>query len=135
DRPATWAECMAGAVGVFALMTLAYAIIPHEWITFSDKYLQWDTTKFVFRSNQKIPGLGVNFPFNFDKRSVRDIIVTVIYVVFFGANLYLFSKWQKRGSEKPEVAEPARTSRFGRPLRRRAAEPVTVGASTNGGES
>ncbi|MFI5054733.1 MAG: hypothetical protein ACHQDE_10255, partial [Acidimicrobiia bacterium] len=47
DRPATWAECMAGAVGVFALMTLAYAIIPHEWITFSDKYLQWDTTKFV----------------------------------------------------------------------------------------
>ena len=45
---------MAGAVGVFALMTLAYAVIPHEWITFSDKYLQWDTTKFVFRSGQEI---------------------------------------------------------------------------------
>jgi hypothetical protein len=135
DRPATWAECMAGAVGVFALMTLAYAIIPSEWINFSDKYLQWDTTKFVFRSNQAIPGLGVNFPFNFDKHSVRDIIVVVIYVVFFSANLILFSKWQKRGTEKTEVAEPTRTSRFGRPLRRRAPEPVTVGASTNGGES
>ena len=23
DRPATWSECMAGAVGVFALMSLA----------------------------------------------------------------------------------------------------------------
>ena len=58
DRPATWAECIAGAVGVFALMTLIYAVIPHEWITFSDKYLQWDTTQFVFRSNQDILGLG-----------------------------------------------------------------------------
>jgi hypothetical protein len=135
DRPATWAECMAGAVGVFAMMTLAYAIIPSEWINFSDKYLQWDTTKFVFQSHQKIFGLGVNWPFNFDKRSVRDIIVVVIYGVFFGANLYLFSKWQKRGVEQAEVAEKPRTSRFGRPLRRRATEPITVGASTNGGES
>ena len=40
DRPTTWAEAMAGAVAVFFLMTLAYGIIPHEWITFSDKYLQ-----------------------------------------------------------------------------------------------
>src|SRR5215218_1848134 len=34
DRPTTWAEAMAGAVGVFFLMTLAYGVIPHEWITF-----------------------------------------------------------------------------------------------------
>ena len=74
DRPATWAECIAGSVGVFALMTLAYAVIPHEWITFSDGYLHWDTTQFVFRSGQDVFGLGiVNWPFNFDKHVIRDI--------------------------------------------------------------
>jgi hypothetical protein len=31
-------ECFAGALGVFALMTLAYAIIPHEWLTFANAY-------------------------------------------------------------------------------------------------
>jgi hypothetical protein len=131
DRSATWAECMAGAVGVFAMLTLAYAVIPHEWITFSDKYLQWDTTKFVFRSNQDIFNLGiVNWPFSMDKKAVRDIIVTVIYVVLFGLNLYLIVAWQKRGQEPAEVAEAApKKSRFGRPLRRRSATPATAGAS------
>ena len=137
DRPATWAECIAGAVGVFAMMTLAYAVIPHEWITFSDKYLQWDTTHFVFRTHQDMFGLGiVDWPFNFDKHNVRDIIAVVLYLAFFGLNLFLFSAWQKRGQEKPEgeAAKP-RTSRFGRPLRRRANEPVTVGTTANGGDA
>ena len=136
DRPATWSECMVGAVGVFAMMTLAYAVIPHEWITFSDKYLQWDTTVFVFRNNQKMLFFPWNWPFNFDKHNVRDIIAVGIYLVFFGLNLYLFSAWQKRGQEKPEgeAAKP-RTSRFGRPLRRRAAEPATAGAAANGGDA
>src|SRR5262245_25770661 len=71
NRPSTWAECMAGAVGVFALMTLAYGIVPHEWITFSDKYLQWDTTRFVVRSGQEI--LFVKFPFDINQQAVRDV--------------------------------------------------------------
>lgn len=130
DKKATWAEAMAGAVGVFALMTLAYAVIPHEWITYSDKYLQWDTTKFVFRSNQDVLNLGiVNWPFNMDKKAVRDIIVVIIYVVLFGLNLYLFVAWQKRG-EKVEPAGDAtpKKSRFGRPLRRNRPEPATAAA-------
>jgi len=132
DRPATWSECMAGAVGVFAMMTLAYAVIPSEWITFSDKYLQWDTTKFVFRNNQHIFFLPVNWPFTMIKQDVRDIIVVVVYAVMIGLNVVLISKWQKRGQERPATEEKARTSRFGRPLRRRAPEPATVAA--NGGE-
>lgn len=141
DRPATWSECMAGAVGVFALMTLGYAVVPHEWITFSDKYLQWDTTKFVFRSGQDVFNLGiVNWPFNMDKKAVRDILVTGIYVVVFGLNLYLFAAWQKRGQATDEAVEAKpKTSRFGRPLRRRAPEPATAGvgagAGTNGGDA
>jgi hypothetical protein len=136
DRPATWSECIAGAVGVFGMMTLAYAVIPHEWITFSDKYLQWDTTVFVFRSHQKMLFFPWNWPFNFDKHNIRDIIVVVIYGIGIGLNIALFAMWQKRGTEKAEApAEKARTSRFGRPLRRRANEPATVGASANGGDA
>jgi hypothetical protein len=132
DRPSTWAECIAGAVGVFMMMTLAYAVIPHEWITFSDKYLQWDTTVFVFRSNQKMLFFPWNWPFNFDKHNIRDIIVVIIYGIAIGLNIGLFVQWQKRGQEKPEVeeAQPKR-SRFGRPLRRRQ----TAAAGANGGEA
>jgi hypothetical protein len=136
NRPATWAECIAGAVGVFAMMTLAYAVIPHEWITFSDKYLQWDTTVFLFRSNQRMFFFPWNWPFSFDKHNIRDIIVVVIYGIAIGLNVGLFAAWQKRGQEKVEAEAPKpRTSRFGRPLRRQQPEPVTVGASTNGGDS
>jgi hypothetical protein len=136
DRPATWSECMAGAVGVFALMTLAYAVIPHEWITFSDKYLQWDTTKFVFQSHQDIFFLPVHWPFSMDKKAVRDIIVVVIYLVFFGLNLMLFVKWQSRGTAPAGAADKPRTSRFGRPLRRARKTPTPVTSSVAGnGES
>jgi hypothetical protein len=136
DRPATWAECMAGAVGLFALMTLAFAIIPSEWINFADKYLQWGTTKFLVHSGQKI--LFVKFPFDINYKAISDIIATGIYIVGFGFALYLFSAWQKRGQEKADAGEAKpRTSRFGRPLRRRAPEPATVGAAsaTNGGDA
>jgi hypothetical protein len=134
-RAATWAECMAGAVGVFGLMTLAYAVIPHEFITFSDKYLQWDTTKFVFQSHQDIFFLPVHWPFTMDKKAVRDIIVVTIYVIFFGLNLRLFSAWQKRGTAPAAAAaDKPRTSRFGRPLRRErsTSAPVTSSVSGNG---
>ncbi len=134
DRPSTWAECMAGAVGVFALMTLAFGVVPHEFITFADKYLQWGTTKFLVHSGQEI--LFFKFPFDINYKAISDIIVTVIYGIGFGLALALFSMWQKRGAEKPEAAEAKpKTSRFGRPLRRRAPEPATAGASTNGGDS
>ena len=134
DRPSTWSECMAGAVGVFALMTLGYAVIPHEWITFSDKYLQWDTTKFLFRSHQDVFGLGiVNWPFNFDMHNIRDIIVVLIYGIVLVLNVALFVLWQKRGQAEEAPADaPEKKSRFGRPLRRRSAQPA---AAASGGEA
>jgi len=133
ERPATWAQCMAGAVGTFAMFALAYAIVPHEWITFADKYLQWGTTKFLVRSGQEV--LFLKFPFDINMKAISDIIAVGIYVVMFGLNLFLFAAWQKRGQEKAETPDaPPKTSRFGRPLRRRAPEPATVGATANGGD-
>ncbi len=87
-------------------------MIPHECITFSDKYLQWDTTKFVFRSSQDIFFLPVHWPFTMDKKAVRDIIVVVIYVVFFGLNLSLvlgLAEARHRPAARPP--EPSRVRR------------------------
>lgn len=123
DRPATWAECMLGAVGVLALMTIAYGVIPHEWITFSDGYLRWDTTRYVVRSGQEV--LFVKFPFDVNQQAVRDVVASGIYIVFLGLNLFLFVKWQDRGKvDDAAAAETPKVSRFGRPLRRRRPTPV-----------
>jgi hypothetical protein len=122
ERPATWAQTMLGAIGVFALLLLCYGVIPSEWITFSDKYLQWTTDKFVFRSSQGIFGLPLKWPFSFTKQNVRDVIAAGIYGVFFVMNLVLFLQWQKRptAAEVAARGEPteAGTSKFGRPMRR-----------------
>jgi hypothetical protein len=135
DRPATWAECMAGAVGVFALMTLAYAVVPHEWITYSDKYLQWGTTQFLVRSGQHV--LFVNFPFDINMKAISDIVTVGIYGIVLVLNAALFVLWQKRGEPKEEAAAdaPPKKSRFGRPLRRRDSAPATAGAAANGGDA
>jgi len=118
DDPTTWAQAMGGAVGVFALMTLAYAIIPHEWITFSDSYLQWDTSKLLVDS----------YAVKVDYQAVRDVIAAGLYVVFVGLNIFLFAKWQQRptraelasATETSEDAPVVGRSRFGRPIRSKA---------------
>src|SRR6266540_4258036 len=139
EQEATWAECFAGAVGVFALFVLGYAIVPHEWLTFANANLDWgDSTKFVFTSHEDILGiLPVHYPFNLDYPALRDIVVTMIYVVMLGLNLKLWVMWQKR-NEVPapaatDEATPARRSRFGRPLRvwsARRAETHSAGGPT-----
>ena len=123
DEPATWAESFAGAVAVFALFIVGYAIVPSEWLNYANAYLQWgDTTKFVFTSHENILGLfPVHYPFNLDFPALRDIVVTGIYLVMIGVTLKLWVMWQHRHEVKEAPAEageaPARRSRFGRPLR------------------
>jgi hypothetical protein len=124
DQPTTWAQAMGGSVYVFALMLLAYAIIPHEFITFSDKYLQWGTDKYVIKSTTAIPfATSWNWPISVNMQAVRDVVVVGIYGALFVGNLVLFSLWQKR----PTVTEAAEKepvtvgrSRFGRPLKAKA---------------
>jgi hypothetical protein len=114
DRPTTWAEAMAGAVGVFFLFALAYAVIPSEWITFSDKYLRWTPDKVLVETYLIKPNY----------QQLRDLIVVVIYGVFFGLNLRLWMLWQQRLVPKPEPVDEqgkvVRTSRFGRPVKSKA---------------
>jgi hypothetical protein len=124
DRPPTWAMAMGGAVYVFALMLLAYAIIPHEIIQFADSYLQWGKDKYVIKSTTAIPfATSWNWPISIDMQAVRDIVVVGAYGIFFAGNLLLFSLWQKRPTESEAATKepvPAGRSRFGRPLKAKA---------------
>jgi hypothetical protein len=124
EKPTTWAMAMAGSVYVFALFLLVYAIIPHEFITFADKYLQWGKDKYVVKSTTAIPGFSsFNWPVSIDMQAVRDVAVVVIYNIFFVANIILFLKWQDRKPASEVAAEEPKVvgrSRFGRPLKAKA---------------
>jgi hypothetical protein len=124
DKPTTWAQAMAGSVYVFGLLLLAYAVIPHEFITFADNYLQWGKDKYVIKSTTEIPFLsGQNWPVSIDMQAIRDVMVVGIYVVFFAANIALFVLWQDRKTKTEDTEEKpvvVGRSRFGRPLKAKA---------------
>lgn len=125
EQPTTWAQAMGGAVYTFAMMLLAYAVIPHEFITAADKYWGLSTNRFIIKSTTAIPVMkSWNWPFSIDlQHGVRDLLVVGIYLVFFAANIAFIVLWQKRktASER-ESAAPVKVgrSRFGRPLKAKA---------------
>jgi len=122
--PLTWGEAFVAATVGFGLMVVAYGVVPHQWLDYADNELLWrpdrvllslssDGVKFGDEAAQ-VTGRGrvlVSY------QTVRDIVATVLYVVFLGGQMYMWSAWQKRGRAKAAL-EP--TSRFGRPLVRKA---------------
>lgn len=117
-EPATWAQAMLGAVVVWALMIVAYGTVPHEWLTFANKYLRWDESHFLVQNNQEIgPIHWLHFTIN--KRALTDVVATLIYVVMLGLNIWLVAKWQKRperSADDTATETVVGTSAYGRPL-------------------
>ncbi len=149
EQVTTWSEAFAGSVGVFAIFALGFAIIPSEFLTFANADLEWgDSSKFIFQSGHKVLGfLPVDWPFNMDYPALRDIVVTIIYVVLLGLTLKLWVMWQERFKVVDASSDdtPPKRSRFGRPLRKSAPEaeptaeaapvdvaPVTAAATAEG---
>ena len=128
DRPTTWAEAMSGAIYTYALFLLMFAIVPHEFITAADKFWRLSTNRYIIKSTTAIPfNKSWNWPFSIDlQHGVRDLLVVVIYLIFFGLTIAGFVMWQKRptAAQAAEAAErpavDAGKSRFGRPLKAKA---------------
>ncbi len=115
DRKATWGEAMLGAAYVFAVLFLAFGVVPHQFIDHADKELGWRKDKLVYGPFNilKSDTVGGSFPITISYEAVRDIIVVLIHVFYIGLMIYLFSWWQKRGEVKTiEIV----SSRYGRPL-------------------
>ena len=113
ELPATWAQSMLGATAVFALFLLIYGVVPHEWLTWADSKLNLREDRILIDT----------WAIDFSGRALRDIVATMIYIVFLGMNTWMWIAWQKRGTAKPKTAkaaaatpEPAGTSAFSRPV-------------------
>ena len=118
DRKATWGEAIFGATYVFAVMFIAFGVVPHQFIDHADKNLGWRKDKIIFGPFDilKPQSQGGPFPFDMSYEAVRDIMVVVIHAIFIGLMIYLFKWWQNRGNVKPKEIE---TSTYGRPLVRK----------------
>lgn len=111
--PVTWAEAMAGATFVTALLILGYAIVPNQWLLWADNELKWRADAIAYRLSFWDRGT-----ITITKQAIRDIVATLIYVVLLGVNVYLWAAWQKRGQKKETPA--IETSTYGRPLVKKA---------------
>ncbi len=114
--PVSWGEAMLAAVYVFGILFVAFGVVPHQFIDHADKELGWSKNNIIYGPGDilKPQAFGGWFPFTMSYEAVRDIVVIVIHLWYFGLLIWLWSVWQKRGDAKPgtEVA----TSTFGRPL-------------------
>jgi|tagenome__1003787_1003787.scaffolds.fasta_scaffold19650396_1 hypothetical protein len=124
--PVTWGEAMLAGTFVFAIMLVAYGVAPHQWLAYADNTLLWRADKLLVGISsggvvwgQKAKNLGGSGRIIINYQAIRDIIASVIYIVFLGGQMYLWSVWQKRGRKKPGDVEAA-TSRFNRPVLRKA---------------
>jgi len=99
-------------MAVFALFLLVYGVVPHEWLTWADSSLK-------LREDRLLIDTGI---IDFSGRALRDIVASMIYIVFLGLNTVMWIMWQKRGTAKPKTTpasatpEPAGTSAFSRPV-------------------
>ena len=123
--PVTWGEAFLGGTFVFALMVLAYGIIPHEWLEYADNDLLWRSDKLLvaissegLKWGQDAKTFGGTGRIIINYQAIRDLIAAGFYIVFLVAHVWLWSVWQKRG-RTAEVPVEAR-SRFGRPVIRKA---------------
>lgn len=122
--PITWGEAFLGGTFIFALFMLAYGVVPHQWLTFADNQLLWRPDKLMLgisgdgiKLGNAASDLGGTGKIIVNAQAVRDIIAALIYIVFLGLQIWLWSRWQKRGRKAPEVEL---SSRFGRPVMRKA---------------
>ena len=118
DRKATWGETMFGAVYVFAILFIAFGVVPHQFIDHADKNLGWRKDKLIFGPFDllKPKAFGGQFPFTLSYEAIRDITVVNIYVVLVTVMVKMFNWWQKRGEVTPKAIA---TSSYGRPLVRK----------------
>ena len=118
-KPMSWGEAMIAAVYAFAVMFLAFGIVPHQWIDHADKNLGWSRDRIVMGPGGILePQVnGGWMPLTITYEAIRDIVVVVLHVIYFGLLLFIWSWWQKRGQVKTTEIE---VSSFGRPLVKKA---------------
>jgi hypothetical protein len=116
--PLTWGEAIAGSTYVFFLMFWSYGVVPHQWLTYAGNELAWRTDKQLWGpSIFGRPIFHTYLRFTIDYEKLRDLIAVLIYGIFLGLHIGMWSWWQNRGKARPAELP---TSTYGRPLVRKA---------------
>ena len=117
--PVSWGEAMLAAVYVFGVMFLSFGVVPHQWIDHCDRNLGWSKSKIIYGPFDllKPKALGGHFPFTASYEAIRDTVVVILHVIYFGLIIYLWGVWQRRGDVRPSTE--LATSTYGRPLVRK----------------
>ena len=118
-KPVSWGEAMLGSAYAFGVMFLAFGVVPHQWIDHADKNLGWSKDKIIYGPGGilKPQSAGGWNPITLQYEAVRDIVVVLLHVIFFGVFIFLAIWWQKRGNVKPKALP---VSTYGRPLVKKA---------------
>ena len=122
--PVTWGEAFVAGTFIFALMIVAYGIVPHQWLDYADNELLWRPDRLLLgfsadgvKVGDDVSNLGGTGRILISYQALRDIVAAGLYGLYLGVHMYLWKVWQKRGRAKGAL-EP--TSRFGRPVIRKA---------------
>lgn len=120
--PFTWGEAMLASVYALATFFIAFGIVPHQWLNHADKDLGWNRAKIVYGPFDllKPKAFGGWFPFNISYEAIRDIMVVLIHVWYFGVVIFLWIFWQNRGKRAAKAGTAVETSTYGRPLVKKA---------------
>ena len=124
DKQLTWGEAMVAAVYVFFVFFWVYGVVPHYWLEWADKGLQWRADRFFTGPGGilKDQNSGGWMPFTITYLVLRDLIAVAIYGVFIGGNIWYWAHWQSRKARAEEAEKTeAAPSEFGRPLVREGA--------------
>jgi hypothetical protein len=115
--PVTWGEASVGAAYVYFLSFLAYGVIPHQWLTLAENELSWRADRLVLGPGEilKPQNQGGWLPLDITYRTVSDSIAALFYIVFLGAQIWLWVVWQGRDKRKDAGAEVVKST-YGRPL-------------------
>ncbi len=141
----TWGEAIVAGLVLFAVMFLAYGLVPDTFLKWADgKALNWrsdaigipagklhdllakDADNFWYNHEHNvlfprgISGPGGAGRIMLSKQTIRDILAANIYIVFLGIHMKLWAAWQRRGKKAAELAKLEPTSSFGRPLVKKA---------------
>ena len=122
--PVTWGEALIAATFLFALMLMAYGVVPDQFLRLADGELRWrrdvfgiPTGPLPFKDHTLFAD-GISFfgrgRIMIPKETIRDAIAAGFYVVFGLMQIAGWLMWQRRGRKvtTPELE----TSAFGRPL-------------------
>ena len=113
DAELTWGEAMVGATYIFFLLFWIYGVVPHQWLQWADSELNW-------RPDRTVAGPGNivadALPFTVTYETLRDLIVSIIYVIGLVGMVVVWLMWQSRGEAAPKAID---RSPYGRPLVRK----------------